>query len=305
MHTLPQQRRAAPASSRCCASGSSRAAGHRQACQRSPSPAKAHASQHPHPRRTGVGLREGGMALALAAGAVQAGSRERARRAGLRPAKVKPPQAADAQGGGVVRMLGEGMAMAGCWHSWAVQAAAPSRNQLLAPAQRHSGCWCSPTPPCKRPQHQLPPPHFSLTTRASSLSSRGARGVATSWRCAVFELMPAAAAVLANRRLRAAGAARRRTASMVQGVVCELRGGTRGHGVSGMRQKAGGAPGSPPSASGRLRVGDAGRRAAATAPSSPAAVGGVRPPLLMQTQGRRRQGVAGGRRAAAAEPHRA
>lgn len=35
------------------------------------------------------------------------------------------------------------------------------------------------------------------------------------------------------------------------------------------------------------------------------AVGGVRPPLLMQTQGRRRQGVAGGRRAAAAEPHRA
>ena len=153
----------------------------------------------------------------------------------------------------------------------AVQAAAPSRNQLLAPAQRHSGCWCSPTPPCKRPQHQLPPPHFSLTTRASSLSSRGARGVATSWRCAVFELMPAAAAVLANRRLTAAGAARRRTASMVQGVVCELRGGTRGHGVSGMRQKAGGAPGSPPSASGRLRVGDAGRRAAATAPSSPAA----------------------------------
>lgn len=116
MHTLPQQRRAAPTSSRCCASGSCRAAGHRQACQRSPSPAKAHTSQHPHPRRTGVGLREGGMALALAAGAVQAGSRERARRAGLRPAKVKPPQAADAQGGGGVRMLGEGMAMAGCWH---------------------------------------------------------------------------------------------------------------------------------------------------------------------------------------------
>lgn len=73
----------------------------------------------------------------------------------------------------------------------------------------------------------FPAPHLSFTVRASSLSARGARGVATSRRCAALEpeLTVAAAAVLANRRLRAAGADRRSTAASMVVVLHELAAG--------------------------------------------------------------------------------